>query len=134
MDVVTGARGRVERVVGGDDTAVALGSGDLPVLGTPRLLAWCEAATCEALAAGLAVGETSVGVRVDLEHLVASAVGERVAAVARVVRVDGRRVVLDVEAHDGAGRLVGRGTIERVVVDADRFLARLPAAGPAGRG
>jgi predicted thioesterase len=50
------------------DTAAALGSGTLPVLGTPRLLAWCETATCAAIAPDLAEGETSVGTRVELEH------------------------------------------------------------------
>lgn len=125
MDVVSGARGTVERTVTDDDTAAALGSGDLPVLGTPRLLAWLEAATCAALADGLAEDESSVGVRVDVEHLAASGVGERVAATATVTEVDGRRVVLDVEARDGADRVVARGTVERVVVDAARFLRRV---------
>jgi fluoroacetyl-CoA thioesterase len=125
MDVVTGAAGRVERVVTDGDTAAALGSGELPVLGTPRLLAWCEAATCAALTSGLGKGESSVGVRVSLEHLAASPVGERVTATATVAEVDGRRVVLDVEARDGSGQVVGRGSVERVVVDAARFLDRL---------
>ncbi|MFQ6171770.1 thioesterase family protein [Oryzobacter sp. R7] len=125
MDVTAGATGRVEHTVGDGDTAAALGSGDLPVLGTPRLLAWCEAATCAALAAGLAEGETSVGVRVAVEHLAASTVGEAVVATATVAEVDGRRVALDVEARDGAGLVLARGRVERVVVDAARFLARL---------
>ncbi|WP_392544567.1 thioesterase family protein [Oryzobacter telluris] len=125
MDVVVGARGSVERVVGEDDTAAALGSGSLAVLGTPRLLAWCEAATCAAVEAGLGEGETSVGVRVELDHLAASAVATAVVVRAEVTATEGRRVVLDVEARDGGGTVVGRGTVERVVVDADRFLARL---------
>ena len=57
------------------DTAAAVGSGDLAVLGTPRLLAWCEAATCAALAASLSAEQTRVGTRVSLEHLAASPVG-----------------------------------------------------------
>ena len=60
------------------DTAEALGSGSLPVLGTPRLLAWCEAATCAAIEEWLSPGETSVGTRVELEHTRASRVGVRV--------------------------------------------------------
>ena len=52
-----------------DDTAAALGSGSLPVLATPRLLAWCEAATCAALEPTLPEGSTSVGTRISLEHL-----------------------------------------------------------------
>lgn len=125
MRVTVGARSRLEHVVGADDTAAALGSGSLPVLATPRLLAWCEAATCAAVERSLDEGETSVGVRVQLEHLAATVAGERVTVAAEVTSVDGRRVSFAVTAHDGAGSLLGRGTLERVVVDARRFLARL---------
>lgn len=111
------------------DTAVAVGSGSLPVLGTPRLLAWCEAATCAAVEADLGPGETSVGTRVDLEHLAASAVGQEVEVTARVVHTDGRLRRFAVAARnvvdDRPGKLVGSGEVTRVVVDAERFLARL---------
>ena len=113
-----------EHVVGDDDTAAALGSGSLPVLGTPRLLAWCEAATCAALDQVLDQGSTSVGTRVSLEHLAPSAVGAALAVTASVAHVDGRLVRFTVEARQ-AGRLVGSGEVTRVVVDAERFLARL---------
>ena len=73
-----------------DDTAAAVGSGSLPVLGTPRLLAWCEAATCAALEPTLAPGSTSVGTRISLEHLAASAVGQEVEVSASTTYVDGR--------------------------------------------
>ena len=110
-----------------DDTAAALGSGSLPVLGTPRLLAWCEAATCAAIEPELPEGGTSVGTRVDLEHLAASPVGAEVEVTASPAYVDGRLHRFAVAArHTGDGRLVGSGEITRVVVDADRFLARLP--------
>ncbi|TNM47201.1 thioesterase [Nocardioides albidus] len=113
------------------DTALAVGSGSLPVLGTPRLLAWCEAATCAALEPSLQPGETSVGTRVDLEHLAASAVGGTVEVTARTVYADGRlrRFAVsarEVGAEDRPGRLVGSGEVTRVVVDAERFLGRLP--------
>ena len=107
-----------------DDTADALGSGDLPVLGTPRLLAWCEATTCDALAADLTEAETSVGTRVALEHLAPSPVGRELAVTASVSHVDGRLVRFTVAATD-AGRLVGSGEVTRVVVDRSRFLGRL---------
>ena len=122
--------GRVVHAVGPADTAQALGSGDLPVLATPRLVAWCEAATCAALHGALAAEETSVGTLVHVEHLAASAVGSRVVVAATVTAVDGRRVVLAVEAHDGDGRLLARGAVERVVVDAARFLDRLSRDAP----
>lgn len=112
--------------VGEDDTALAVGSGSLPVLGTPRLLAWCEAATCAALEPGLAQGETSVGTRVQLEHLAASPVGAQIEVSATTSYADGRLRRLTVSARDlGSGKVVGAGEVTRVVVDAERFLSRL---------
>ena len=112
--------------VGDDDTAVAVGSGSLPVLGTPRLLAWCEAATCAAIAPALATGQTSVGTRVALEHLGASPVGQRVEVTASAAYVDGRLHRFTVAArHLPGGKVVGAGEITRTVVDAERFLSRL---------
>lgn len=113
------------RQVGEADTAVAVGSGALPVLGTPVLLAWCEAATCAALEPGLDEGETSVGTRVQLDHQAPTAPGATLEVSASVIHVDGRLVRLSVAARQ-EGRLVGSGEITRVVVDADRFLARVP--------
>jgi fluoroacetyl-CoA thioesterase len=113
-----------------DDTAAALGSGDVPVLATPRLLAWLEAATCAAASAAgaLGPGRTSVGTRVSVEHLLATPVGGRVDATAEVTHADGRLLRLAVTATDGAGRLVATGEVTRVVVDRERFLARVPGA------
>ncbi len=107
------------------DTARALGSGSLPVLGTPRLLAWCEAVTCSAIEPTLTPGSTSVGTRVMLEHLVASPVGAAVTITASDVYVDGRLVRFTVAARHDDGRLVGSGEITRVVVEAEKFLARV---------
>ena len=111
--------------VGYDDTAVAVGSGSLPVLGTPRLLAWCEAATCAAIDPALAEGETSVGTRVQLEHLAPSPVGQDVVVTASTVFADGRLRRFVVAARHADGKLVGSGEVTRVVVDAERFLGRL---------
>ena len=132
----TGLNATLEFTVGEADTAAAVGSGDLPVLGTPRLLGWCEAATCAAIADALTGEQTSVGTRVSLEHLAASPVGERVEVQATVVYVDGRLVRFQVAAsHATDGKLVGSGEVTRVVVDSDRFLARVsPAAGGTPRG
>jgi fluoroacetyl-CoA thioesterase len=111
------------------DTATALGSGDVPVLATPRLLAWLEAATCVAAAseAGMAGPErTSVGTRVVVDHLLATPVGGRVQVAADLVQADGRLLRFRVTATDGAGRAVATGEVTRVVVDRDRFLSRVP--------
>jgi predicted thioesterase len=112
--------------VGDADTAEALGSGSLPVLATPRLLAWCEAATCAAIEPALPAGGTSVGTRVALEHQGASPVGAEVEVTASATYVDGRLHRFTVAArHTADGKLVGTGEVTRVVVDAERFLSRL---------
>ena len=113
----------VTHTVNDDDTAEALGSGDLPVLATPRLLAWLEEATCGAVA--LEEDSTSVGTRVELEHLAASPVGSEVTATATVAHRDGRLIRFQVVAHDAEGAVLATGEIQRVVVDRDRFLSRL---------
>ena len=114
----------LERTVSDDDTAEAVGSGFLPVLGTPRLLAWCEAATCAAVAPYLEAGQTTVGTRVSIEHLAPSPVGSVLSISASIVHVDGRLLRFRVAARQD-GKLVGSGEVTRVLVDAERFMARV---------
>jgi predicted thioesterase len=122
-----GVRASVELAVTAADTAPALGSGDVEVLATPRLLALAEEATVRAVAAELPAGQTTVGTRVELDHLTATPVGRTVRAEARLVEVDGRRLVFDVSAHEGS-TLIARGRVERVVVDRQRFVDRARSA------
>ena len=109
------------------DTAAAVGSGSLPVLGTPRLLAWCEAATCAAIDPTLDAGSTSVGTRITLEHLAASPVGQQVEVTASAAYVDGRlhRFTVGARHVGGSNKVIGSGEITRVVVDSEKFLSRL---------
>ncbi|WP_051468071.1 thioesterase family protein [Actinomadura oligospora] len=116
---------RLEVALG--DTAIAVGSGDVPVLATPRVVALFEAATVRALEGRLDVAETSVGTRVEVDHLVASPVGARVAIIAELIERDGRRVVFDVRAVGEDGTVLATGRVQRVVVDRERFLARVRA-------
>ena len=125
MTDVEGATARAAFTVTDDDTAIAVGSGSLPVLGTPRLLAWCESATCAAIADTLPAGSTSVGTRVELEHRAPSPVGATVTVEATVTARDDRTVRFDVRARHEDGTEVARGTVTRAVVDPERFLARL---------
>ncbi len=115
---------KVTQIVGDEHTARAVGSGDLEVLGTPVVLAWLEAATCAAL--DLDATQTSVGTRVEIQHLVASAVGATITVTASLRQRDGRLLVFDVAAHDQQDTLVAAGTVRRVIVDRERFLDRLP--------
>ena len=113
-------------IVTSADTAIALGSGDVPVLATPRLIAWLEAATVDACPE-LGADETSVGTRVDIEHLAATPLGARVDTHAEVVHRDGRLLRFAVTAHHDAGGgpvLIAQGQVTRVVVRREPFLAR----------
>jgi predicted thioesterase len=123
--ISTGMRAQRTFTVTIDDTAASLRSGDLDVLATPRLLAWCEQTTCEAVGPELRDQDTTVGTRVSLEHLAASAVGARITITAEVTYVDGRLLTFSVAATDSAGRLVANGEVRRVTVDRERFLSRL---------
>lgn len=120
-----GRTATITRTVTAADTASAMGSGDLPVLATPRLLAWCEAATCEAVDSALDSERTSVGSRVSLRHERPSPVGAQVLVRAAVTHVDGRLLHFSVAAEHADGTVVGHGEVSRVIVNRDRFLSRL---------
>ena len=119
MDV--GLVGQVVHVVSPDDTAVALGSGDVPVLGTPRVTALLEAATVAAVRDQLGAGQTTVGSRIEVDHLRPSYVGASVEAVATLAGVDGRRLTFSVALVEDDME-VARGTVVRMVVDREKFL------------
>jgi fluoroacetyl-CoA thioesterase len=124
MQLVAGLTARVTLTVGTADTALSLGSGDVPVLATPRVVALVEAATVAAIAPDLRPGTTTVGTRIELDHLSATPVGREVVAEANLVAVDGRRLEFEVVLHDGTA-VAAQGRVERVVVDRERFLAKL---------
>jgi fluoroacetyl-CoA thioesterase len=117
VDIEPGAEATVEHAVTDADTARALGSGDVDVLGTPKVVALCEAAAVKAVGPD----ETTVGVRIDIEHLSPTAIGQRVVARARLQAKEGRMLTFDVEASDPAG-VIARGTHVRVAVDRERFM------------
>ncbi|MFC4144649.1 thioesterase family protein [Micromonospora mangrovi] len=122
-----GLTARVELTVTDADTAQAVGSGDVPVLGTPRVLALAEAATVAATATRMPPGGTTVGLRVELDHTAPTPVGRTVVAQATLTGVDGRRLRFEVAVTDG-GQTVAQGRVERVLVDRQRFVERAGAA------
>ena len=106
------------------DTAVAVGSGDVSVLATPRLIAWMEAATVQSAVAFLETGQTTVGTAVRIEHRRATRVGGSIEITSTPPReAYGRRMTFIVQAIDGSGQVVAAGEIDRMIVDRDRFLA-----------
>jgi predicted thioesterase len=147
MGLAAGLRATVRHVVTEADTAIEAGSGDVPVLATPRLLALAEAACVAALESHLDEGMTSVGTGVGLEHRRASPVGAEIEVEAELTELTGRRLVFGFVARhvrpgsgagsSGPGRgpasgdpegdgdlVVGGGTVERIVVNRAKFLAR----------
>lgn len=123
QQLTAGLTAKVRLTVGDADTAQALGSGDVPVLGTPRVVALAEAATVLATARVLEPGETTVGVRVEVDHRAPTPVGHEVVAEAVLVEVVGRRLVFEVTVRE-EDLVVADGRVERIVVDRHRFVAK----------
>lgn len=126
MSIPVGAKGTVEGIVTQEVTAAAIGSGTLPVFGTPFMIAAMENAACAALRPYYEEGENSVGTKLDVSHDAATPVGMGYRAEAEVVEVDRRRVVLKVTAYDDCG-VIGSGMHERFIIKADKFLAKTNA-------
>lgn len=106
------------------DTAIAQGSGSVEVFATPRLVALCEAAAVAAVAAQLEGGQTTVGSKIEIEHIAPSTVGAQVTGSATLVAVDGRKLTFEVSATEGE-KLIGKGLHHRVLIDEARFIASL---------
>ena len=105
-------------------TAVRMGSGDMPVLATPAMMALMENAAMLAVADELPEGSTTVGGHIASSHLRPSKIGDVVRAVAEVTKVDGRKIEFKVSAYSG-DILLGEGTHLRFVVDRERFMSKI---------
>ena len=124
QEIKPGLMGESAQLVTEGLTAGAFGSGLVPALATPAMIALMENASVNAIQESLQVGETSVGVEVNVKHLAATPVGMRVRARAEVCLVDERRVTFQVEAWDDRER-IGEGTHVRAIVDEARFKEKL---------
>jgi fluoroacetyl-CoA thioesterase len=105
-------------------TAAVLGSGDLPVLGTPKVVALVEQAAVAAVAGHLGTGSTSVGTHVSLDHLAPTPIGGTVVATATVVALEGPKITFEVAVTDDE-KVVARGTHTRFIVDRHRFMEKV---------
>jgi predicted thioesterase len=102
-------------------TAIALGSGDLPVLGTPKVVALIEEAAVEAISDLLGDAETTVGSHIEVDHLAPTPIGGTVVVTATVVAVKGRRVDFEATATEGEA-VVAKAAHTRFVVDRETFM------------
>jgi predicted thioesterase len=115
-----GASASIVLTVADADTAAALGSGNVAVLGTPRIVALCEEAAVAALSGSLPEGATTVGTSITIDHLMATGVGGTVTATATVTQVEGEKVSFTLFVEDG-DKIAARGAHTRFVVDRARF-------------
>lgn len=120
----TGLKHTSTITVDGTNTAIALGSGDMPVLATPAMMALMENAAMLAVAAELPEGSTTVGGHIESSHLKPSPIGAEVSATATLQKVDGRKLYFSVTAQQG-DTTIGEGTHLRFIVDRERFLSKL---------
>ena len=110
-----------DREVTDAHTALARGSGEVEVLATPQVLAWCEEATVAAISGELPQGEAAVGMRVRMDHVRPTPIGANVTVHAELIKVEGRRLTFEVEASDSRGEIAS-GQVIRIVVDHDRVM------------
>ena len=123
MAIEIGIKGLAQALVEQEDTAKAVGSGDLLVYATPCMVALMEGAACESIAPFLADGESSVGTMMNVSHTSATPVGMEVRAESVVTAIDGRKITFEIVAYDECGQ-IGRAAHERVIIKADRFLEK----------
>lgn len=112
-------------IVNNTNTAVAAQSGSLNVFGTPFMVALMEKATCRAIVEYLEDNETTVGTKINVAHTKASGIGAVIIAKATLIEQDGRRLVFEVSAKEDTGEQIGAGTIERFVVQSDKFMKKV---------
>ncbi len=123
-EIVPGLVGEVEMVVGEEDTARHLGSGNVNVFATPVMVRLMERAGVAAVDHLLPTGQRTVGVHLDVQHLAATPLGMTVRARAELLAVEGRQLTFKVEAFDDQEK-VGEGTHRRVIIDLERFKERV---------
>ncbi len=123
MRIAIGMAGEVSLVVGEQDTAAVMGSGTVPVLATPRMIALMEEAAWTAIQEGLDEDQTSVGISMNISHSAATPVGMEVTARAEVTAVEGRKVSFLLNAWDEKG-IIGEGTHQRAVVSEEKFVRK----------
>ncbi|MCR5468554.1 MAG: thioesterase family protein [Lachnospiraceae bacterium] len=126
-----GTKGHQEITVTDDITAAAMVSGTLPVYATPCMISLIEATCWKSIEKDISEDESTVGTMLNVKHLAATPVGMKVWCDSKLVEVDGRRLLFEVEVFDEAGK-VGEGTHERFIIKAERFLEKANAKLKAG--
>jgi len=121
MALETGLMGEMTTTVVHENTAAHVGAGGVEVFATPMMIALMENAAWRAVADHLDEGYVTVGTLVHVRHLAATPLGQQVRATAKLIEIDGRRLVFQVEAYDEEKK-IGEGQHERFIVNLDRFM------------
>ena len=124
-EIIIGSSAETTTIVNSTNTAITAGSGTLPVLGTPFMIALMEKATCNAVFDFLEDDETTVGTSINVSHSKASGIGTVISAKATIAECDGRKITFDVTATDSNGDIIGKGTIERFAVNENKFMKKV---------
>lgn len=121
-----GLTGKAQSIVTNENTAKTMKSGSLDVYATPALVALMEQAACNALEDKLEKGTTTVGIKMDVQHIAATPLGLNVSAKASVIEVDERKIIFHVEAFDDK-ELIGKAVHSRFIVKTDKFMDKANA-------
>lgn len=121
-----GIKGIEKETVTKQNTALAMGSGELNVYATPAMCALMEKAAYKSISSELDKGMGSVGTRLSIEHISATPLGMNVKAESELIEIDGRRLVFTVAAYDEKGE-IGRGTHERFIINNEKFQSKTDA-------
>lgn len=115
-----GIKGKLESIVTKENTAKAMGSGELDVYATPAMIALMEETAYKSVSSELEEGSGSVGTLMNVKHVAASPVGMKITCQSELESVEGRKLTFKVEAYDEVG-LIGEGTHERFIIVNNRF-------------
>ncbi len=118
-----GIVGTSQIMVKKEDTAMQYGSGLVEVFATPAMVAIMEKTCLESLLNHLPETASTVGTMINVSHSKATPMGMKVTCQSKLIEIDRRRLVFEVEAHDEEG-LIGKGTHERFIIDKAKFMAK----------
>ncbi len=119
-----GLRFQQEMTVEEKDTAIAQGSGNLPVFATPAMVAFMENTAVKCIEKELETGEDSVGMEINVRHLKATKVGGRLKAEAEVTAREECLIAFVVKVYD-KDEIVGYADHKRFLINPERFMQKL---------
>lgn len=121
LDAIIGSKATKSELVTNKNTAKTYGSGDIDVYATPAMVGLMEGASILLLDKALETGFSTVGTKIDVNHVAATPIGMNVTAEAELLEVTGKKLVFKISAFDERGT-IGEGTHERFIIEVEKFL------------